>query len=154
MNIHQAQELLQRYQAGDCTSSENELVESWYQQLIETGEWQWDEGEKDMMRKVLEARIMKEVQVNGIPKKIKSPVFALPHFRWWAAASAIFLLGSFSYFMFFNKTKKPAQIAKVLSNDIKAPQSNRAMITLANGQKVYLDSTGNGALAIQGNVKL
>jgi hypothetical protein len=28
------------------------------------------------------------------------------------------------------------------------------MITLANGQKIYLDSAGNGALAVQGNVKL
>ena len=41
-----------------------------------------------------------------------------------------------------------------MPQDVTAPQSNRAMITLANGQKVFLDSAGNGALAIQGNVKL
>ena len=151
MDIRQVKELLQRYQAGDCTSSENELIESWYQQLIETGEWQWDEGEKDMMRNILEARIMK--QIDDSSKKEKASVFVMPRFRWWAA-SVIFLLGTFSYFMFFNKTKKPEQIAKVLPNDVKAPQSNRAMITLANGQKLYLDSAGNGALAVQGNVQL
>jgi transmembrane sensor len=152
MNIHQAKELLQRYQAGNCTSLENELIESWYRQLIETGEWEWDEGKKDMMQKMLEGRIMN--QVNDKPNKLKSPVFLLPHSRWWAAASVILLMGAFSYFLFFNKSTKPVQIAKALSNDIKAPQSNRAMITLANGQKVFLDSAGNGALAIQGNVKL
>ncbi|HEY5393107.1 MAG TPA: FecR domain-containing protein, partial [Hanamia sp.] len=150
MDIHQAKELLQRYQAGNCTHAEKELVENWYKQLIDTGEWQWGEGEKYMMQRIIEARIMK--QVNGPHKK---EVFYLkPRFQWWAAASVILLLGSFSYFLFFHKSTKPTQIAREFYNDVKAPQSNKAMITLANGQKVYLDSVGNGALAIQGNVKL
>ncbi len=152
MDIHQVRELLQKYRTGKCTPSENELIENWYRQLIDTGEWKWNEGEKEMMQKMLEARIMK--QVNNKRDKIKPPVFLLLRNRWWAAASAVLLLGAFSYLLFFNKSKKQAQFAKVLSNDVKAPQSNRAMITLANGQKVFLDSAGNGALAIQGNVKL
>ena len=152
MNIPQAKELLQKYQTGGCTDAEKELVESWYQQLIETNKWQWSEGERDIMQKMLESRIMKKI--NDKPGKTKSPVFLLPHTRWWAAASVILLLGIFSYFLFINKSIKPEQIAKVLPDDIKAPQSNRAMITLANGQKVFLDSAGNGALAMQGNVKL
>ena len=98
MNIQQVKELLQRYQAGNCTSSENELVESWYKQLIETGEWQWSEAEKDMMQNILEARIMK--QIDDKPNKTKSPVFHLSRSRWWAAAaSVIFLLGVAGYFM-------------------------------------------------------
>ena len=152
MDINEAKELLQRYQAGSSTTSENELVECWYQQLVETGEWQWGAGEKELIQNILEARIMK--QLDDMPKKAKSPVFLLPSFRWWAAATVIFLLGGFSYFMFFDKTPKPNDVVKVLHNDIKAPQSNRAMITLSNGQKIYLDSAGNGALAIQGNVNL
>lgn len=152
MNIHRAKEILQRYLAGKSTPSENKLIEGWYRQLIETGEWQWGEDEKDMMQKMLEARIMK--QINDKPNKIKSPVFQLPGARWWAAASVILLLGASGYFLFFNKTTRPTQIAKVLPDDIKAPQSNRAMVTLANGKKVFLDSVGNGALAVQGNVKL
>ena len=151
MSIHQAKELLQKYQAGNCTPSENELVENWYKQLINTGEWQWGEEEKDMMEKMIEARIMKQI---NRPNK-KRVFYLIPRSQWWAAAaSVILLLGAFSYFQFFHKSTKPTQIAKVLSNDVKAPQSNKAMITLANGQKVYLDSVGNGALAIQGNVKL
>jgi transmembrane sensor len=151
MDIHQAKELLQRYEAGECTPSENELIESWYKQLIETGEWEWGEGEKDMMQKILEVRIMK--RINNTPDKIKSPVFPLRR-SWWAAASIILLLGVSIHFLLVNKTTKPIQIAKVLPDDIKAPQSNRATITLANGQKVFLDSVGNGALAVQGNVNL
>ncbi|MDQ2719614.1 MAG: FecR domain-containing protein [Bacteroidota bacterium] len=151
MDIHQAKELLQRYREGNCTHAENELVESWYKQLIDTGEWQWGKGEKDMMQKVLEARIMKKVN----EKQKAHTRYLFPHSQWWAvAASVILLLGAFGYFMFFNKNTKLTQVAKVLPTDVNAPQSNKAMITLANGQKVYLDSAVNGALAIQGNVKL
>ncbi|MEO9146497.1 MAG: FecR domain-containing protein [Ginsengibacter sp.] len=150
MDIHQAKELLQRYQQGDCTPSENELVENWYRQLIDTGEWQWGDGERDMMQEMIEARIMK--QVNG-PRK-REVFYLMPRSQWLAAASIVILLGAFSYFMFFDKSTKPNHVVKVLPNDIKAPQSNRAMITLANGQKIYLDSAGNCTLAIQGNVKL
>jgi transmembrane sensor len=152
MNISQVRELLQRYQQGSCTASEIELVESWYQQLIKTSEWKWNDGEKEMMQQILEARIMK--QINDSAKKEKSSVFTLPHFRWWAAASVVALFGTLGYFMFFTGTGKPEPIAKVLPNDIQAPQVNRAMITLANGQKIYLDSSRNGSLAVQGNVQL
>ena len=150
MKINQVKELLQRYQSGNCTDSENELVENWYKQLINTGEWQWSEDERDLKQKIIEARIMKEM--NG-PQK-ERVYYLNTRFKWWAAASVIFLLAGFSYFLFFNKTTKPTQVAQVLQNDIKAPQLNNAMITLANGQKVYLDSVTNGALAIQGNIKL
>lgn len=149
MDIHQAKELLQKYQADNCTPSEIKLLENWYNQLIDTGEWQWGEGEKDIMEKALEARIMK--QVNSKQKKL---VYLIPRFQWWAAASFILFLAGFSYFFFYYKIIKPTQVLTVLRNDIKAPQSNKAMITLSGGQQVYLDSAGNGALAIQGNVKL
>ena len=56
MDIHQAKGLLQRYQAGKCTSSENELIENWYRQLIDTGELQWSEEEKEMMQQIIEGR--------------------------------------------------------------------------------------------------
>lgn len=152
MDIHQVKELLQKYQAGSCTPSEKELVESWYQQLIETGEWQWDEGEKDMIQRILEDRIMN--QINDSPQITKSRFFMLSRSYWWAAAAVIFLLGTCTYLLFFNNTAKPPQISKVLPADVKAPQLNRATITLADGQKIYLDSAGNGALVQQGNVAL
>ena len=152
MDIQQAKKLLQKYQQGDCSQSESELVEDWYKQLIDTGEWQWGEGEKDMMQKMIEARIMK--QINGTTKK--SVFYLNRRFQWWAAASVIFLLSGFSYFYFFSfhEKTKPTQVVKRVSNDVKAPQINKATITLNNGQRVYLDSVGNGTMAIQGSAKL
>ncbi|MEO6187205.1 MAG: FecR domain-containing protein [Ginsengibacter sp.] len=150
MDIRQAKELLQRYQSGNCTDSEIELVENWYKQLNDTGEFHWNKREKDTMQKMIETRLMN--QVDETPGK---KVFYLkPRFIWWAAASVFFLLAGFSYFMSFQKAVPPTQVVKVLPPDVEAPQSHKAMITLANGQKIFLDSAANGALAIQGNVKL
>src|SRR5690606_3399904 len=73
-----------------------------------------------------------------------------------AAASIILVVGISSYFLFFDKSGTPAEIVRTTTsgNDIKAPESNRAMITLADGRTVALHSVTTGMLAQQGNVKL
>lgn len=72
--------------------------------------------------------------------------------RWmWAAAAVVFLLGAGLYFLLPQKAKAPDQ---VVMNDIKAPDVTKATVTLANGERIYLDSVGNGALATQGNMNL
>lgn len=75
--------------------------------------------------------------------------------RWMIAASIIVLLGIGIYFIFFNDndvTKQDSPIAK--GTDVEAPKSSKAMITLASGKKIYLDSTTMGQIALQGNVKI
>lgn len=70
------------------------------------------------------------------------------------AASVILVIGMGSYFLFFNHLQQD-QIAKTnIPQDVKAPTTNRAMITLSNGKKIILDSAGNGTLAKQGNVSV
>lgn len=74
---------------------------------------------------------------------------------WWAAA--IFVLVSIGcYFIFFNNKEAVPEIVRVppTKKDVKAPETNRAMITLADGTTVYLDSVYNGQLAMQGHVQL
>jgi len=83
------------------------------------------------------------------------PVRRISHLRkWgWAAASIILLLGIGSYFLLAKKEKQPT-IADNAPMDVAAPTGNRAMITLADGTKVFLDNVGNGQLAQQGTIKL
>jgi ferric-dicitrate binding protein FerR (iron transport regulator) len=71
------------------------------------------------------------------------------------AASILLVIGLGAYFFVFNKGKQPQETVQALPpNDIGAPKTNRAMITLANGQTIYLDSAANGSLTLQGTVKL
>lgn len=153
MDINQAKELLRRYQTGSISQSEKELVESWYRQLIETGEWQWTEGEREKVEMMLESRILEKIK--DTQKQKAAHVYSLNRKYWWAAASIVLLLGFATYFLVFNEPTKSAHpVAINVTNDVAAPQSSKAMITLADGQRIFLDSISNGALAVQGNVKL
>jgi transmembrane sensor len=73
----------------------------------------------------------------------------------WVAAACIVLVAALAVVLSLTKsdigTKPPVAAT---STDIPAPQNNRAVITLADGRKVYLDSAGNGLLAQQDNVKV
>ena len=73
-----------------------------------------------------------------------------------AAAVIIILLGTGAFFLFADKKKK--EIAKTnpvtpINNDV-APGGNRAVLTLADGSTILLDSAQNGTLSQQGNIKV
>ena len=79
----------------------------------------------------------------------------LPWRRIAVAASIVLAVSISSYFLFFNKkTTNRQEYAITPKNDIAAPVSNRATLTLANGKIVYLDSMANGLLAEQADVHI
>ncbi len=75
--------------------------------------------------------------------------------RWIAAASVILLLGSVAMILQRNSTSKNtiAKKENLLKNDV-APGQQGAVLTLANGEIVLLDSAGNGTVATQGNAQV
>lgn len=74
--------------------------------------------------------------------------------RWIAAASIILLIGLATYFLFFNKNMNRPDTAVAITTDVESPRSNRSMITLADGSRIYLDSATNGELVVQDNIRL
>jgi ferric-dicitrate binding protein FerR (iron transport regulator) len=64
---------------------------------------------------------------------------------WWAAASIILLISVGTYLLI--KTKSPQQVA--VSTKI-LPGKDGAILTLADGSKVLLDTVKNGIVAVQG----
>lgn len=69
------------------------------------------------------------------------------------AASIVLVMGVGIYFLFFSKAEKQNVLVKTtVSHDVEAPGNNRAMIILDNGERMFLDSVGNGTLTTQGNV--
>lgn len=93
---------------------------------------------------------VREEQAEIIPLR-KRPVI-----RWAAAAVIVLSLGTAAYWLFNNNQAGSTEVAATTTTiqDVPAPQTNRATITLANGKTVYLDSAANGSLATQGNVQL
>jgi len=75
-----------------------------------------------------------------------------------AAAAAILIISSGLYFWQFNHSDKDLVKAENKSfnykNDIPPPKNSKPVLTLANGTIINLDSSGNGTLAVQGNISI
>jgi len=152
----------------------SELFDRWYNhhQVTEQEEKELMELLKDAAREERLEGLMKEAYeslraepfftaaqrnqiADTILKKSTSRIFTLR--RVAVAASIIVMLGLGTYFLFFQKSKLQKDIASTrdsLPDDIAAPKNNKAMITLADGRKVALDSLVNGTLVVQGHVKV
>lgn len=93
--------------------------------------------------------------------KKQAPVHRLPVNPGWSfwrrlavAAAVILVMGVSGYFFLFQRQRSPEIAQVVLENDVTAPETSRAMITLSDGQKIFLDSALNGSLSMQGDVEL
>lgn len=71
--------------------------------------------------------------------------------KWGWAAAVIIAAGVGIYF--FNTSQKPQQQQQVTAKDI-APGKNGAILTLADGSTIVLDSMANGVIAQQGNAEI
>ncbi len=149
MNIKEARDLLQRYERGATSAAENQLIEQWYETLIETGEWQWDEKEKQRLRQLMEYELISKI--GGQSGRTHVISFSRSITRIAASIILVLAMGAGAYFMFHKKVHKSGELA---SHDVLAPNSNRAILRLSNGQVIYLDSAVRGALATIGNVNL
>jgi ferric-dicitrate binding protein FerR (iron transport regulator) len=100
-------------------------------------------------------------------KKISEKITEFPSFkvykslniRRWVAAAAIFIivLGAGGYFILHKTPDKIAKTENILPQNKKtdiAPGGNKAVLTLANGSTIILDSAQNGTLSSQGNIKI
>jgi transmembrane sensor len=125
-------DLLKKYEAGECTPEEAALVESWYTHALKT-------NGKFTVDPAVRAAIKKRTW-NDLREK-KSFNYA-----YLAAATVILLLsvgGGLLYTRQFSPSE-PVGIAKAA--DIQ-PGGNKAILTLGDGTKIALDSVKNGQVA-------
>jgi transmembrane sensor len=74
---------------------------------------------------------------------------------WFRYASIILIVLLSSVYIYLNSIKNKTHLISSLSQkDVHAPHSNLSTLTLANGNKVFLDSTGTGVLAIEGGTAI
>lgn len=155
--------LFRRYLQKRLTDAEEtELFQLWLDPFLEGSRTQLLNNlydglpeDKDMpateIDRVFQQVVKKQEQMHSLPVKKRWFIWS----RMAVAASVLLVVGLGVYFFLFNKGKQPQEAVQASSpNDIGAPKTNRAMITLANGQRIYLDSAANGSLTVQGTVKL
>lgn len=95
-------------------------------------------------------QINHQINLDNVDKK---PVHFINWKRITAAAAIFIILVSGSYFLLRKEATQKLVVKKeIQGTDVAAPNTSNAIITLANGQQIILDSAGNGTLATQGNV--
>lgn len=151
MDANEAKALLHRYLEGNASPDEILLVEQWYQHLADAGEWNWDEGEKEKdegekqkLEDAIEGRLLHQI------RSAETPVRKINAVKWVAAAVFVLLAGTASWLLFFNTKKESAAISQRFGNDV-APGRNAAILTLAGGKQLILDSGATGTISQQGN---
>ncbi|SFF08379.1 FecR family protein [Chitinophaga sp. CF118] len=130
-----ASKLLDKYYENKCSQEEIFMIESWYFHMAGTIEHEIDEA--------LVESICKEIWDNINPDR-KKKVISL--YRVAAAAAVLVLvLGSLWYFNDHEKGTLPLGIERM-------PVINKAILELADGREIYMDSTSQFQIATQEGV--
>lgn len=145
--------LIEKYQTGRITADEQSQLNDWYHSFNDQEtEFNGTETEQQLAERI-KSRLLETIRHEGMvmPRRLK---WQIP-----AAAAIVLLLLSIGTYMMISS--KPAKKEIVKSNtpnasytgDIK-PGSNKALLVLADGSTIILDSAANGTISEQGNIKV
>lgn len=145
--------LLSRYSEGLLTAEENLELQQYSQDADASG--QFNEELAEMMQASDMETVADKEAWEGMLKAVlstdKAPVVKrvrlLPGY--WAAASLLVLLGAGLYWVFSASGKKEESSVAVSEQQPIAPGQEGAILTLADGTRIVLDSLSNGVVAMQ-----
>ncbi|RVU02389.1 FecR family protein [Mucilaginibacter limnophilus] len=95
--------------------------------------------------------VLSRIKADGRFVTVLQPPVIKFYQRRWLQVAAILLVILTAVIVVLNKNNTPANIAENIIQKPIVPGSNKAMLTLANGQTVVLDSASNGVIAGAGN---
>ena len=129
-------------QSGEDSELKSYVLDIWdrYKPSEELSYVNWDE---------IYSRVMQPAVVPLQPKVRKM--------RWAKLTAAAVIVGALAtgaYFYLAPRSGQSMATVQPKKSDIPPPSGNKAILTLADGTKIALDSTGNGTLATQGSVKI
>ncbi|WP_214071767.1 FecR family protein [Mucilaginibacter sp. dw_454] len=150
LSFEKLQELSDKWLKGTITAEELELLEGWYNRQPDVDiNWQAGDADEEQLRERLLYHIT-QVQKAEAPVR---PLYKRPMVYQVAAILAL-AFGATFYYISAIKSKPVAAVDALTKAEIKAPNPNQAVLTLANGKKVVLDNAGNGLIAKQGNTQI
>lgn len=144
MNHKEADQILGKYLNHTASHDERILVDNWYEN--ESGKRKLtDEDDFEHLASELWAATQQRA---GLYPKIKTKKL----WPYIAAAALMLIFLSIGSYILLNK-KSGQQLAKIQTHDI-PPGGNKAILTLANGKKIILNSVQNGKLIQQENTAI
>lgn len=148
--------LVEKKLRGTILPEEQVLLDQWFNQKTEEHMvWYSDDPDEKALRQRLLKRIQEDTALSGHQDAIHR-MQVWRRYRWSAAAILLLIAGYLGYLFIFDKNAAPIELAveqKPAVQDI-VPGHKGAILTLANGRKIVLDSAGNGHIAVQGGQQL
>ncbi len=148
MDANQFSDLLKRYRLGTCTEEEKVWVEGWYSERRSKIYNPLTEEDEALAGERIYSNVMNRLAVETGDKVI--PLWR-KNKMWWVAAGTMLLMATAAYFL-FNKKESVSETVRTPTPETKPvmPGGNKALLTLADGSVIVLDSAANGALSQQG----
>lgn len=163
MNDDQVAHLLQLYFNGSITPLQQETLADWIQDNGHTEQFEnlmqqsWRQFQPgDTVADEKAAQWLQQIMANTTAVQPAPVITGSRAWVRWAAAAAILIVFGLGILFLLIKNKKPAQEAMktIVKQDVPPPATSTAVLTLANGQRIVLDSAAKGSLAMQGNTEV
>lgn len=146
---HELREMIRRYLAGTASDAEIEFLNTWEERIDRQEDLFAKEPEISRLHQkvLIEKEINKRLNRNKIRK-------IYPLWARIAVAAAVFIILSVAVYLAVPSLNQENQSSSVrFRNDID-PGSDKAVLTLADGRKIILDTAENGQLATQSDITI
>ncbi|AXY78041.1 DUF4974 domain-containing protein [Paraflavitalea soli] len=152
----QLRQLAKKFIGGTATDEESALLHAWYNS-VDADPTEIVQVDAPTSSQEIGAAIFASLQ-----KKIeqeRARVLEMPQrsFSWkYAAAAILVLVVGISVYLNLKVKTIDEQLAttNLTVTEVVAPQSTRAVITLTDGKRLYLDSLPDGIIAYEGNARV
>lgn len=157
MDDQQLLDILAKYEAGTITEDELQLLEEWYASfeanpdLINSLSAEERVFRKKQLREKIFDQIDTETSTSAEPPKRR--FFFHPGPRLWQVAASLVFLCAVSFYIFKKQSAQLPIPTSAQSNSIH-PATDKAILTLGNGEKIMLDESKNGELSAEGNIHI
>jgi ferric-dicitrate binding protein FerR (iron transport regulator) len=157
---HKISELIIKHLRGEISQEERTELDAWIEASPENKAlYQELTTEETLAKEVKDINGIRSRILGSIHKQVPElspviPMYRRKVFRWVAAACIILVMGYGLWVTSERKATRQQGNEATAIHDVPAPKETRAVITLANGSKVYLDSASNGTIAQENNVNV
>lgn len=143
--------LIEKYEAGTASPEEIAELNNWYHSFDDTVA---SMGSAESLTKAELGLAIKE----RISKSTRKDSPALYRRIWFRAAAVVFVLllgAAYFYYLQPGPDKQVAVKTPAIQSPVEVvPGGNKALLTLADGSTIILDSASNGLLSTQGNIEV
>jgi ferric-dicitrate binding protein FerR (iron transport regulator) len=152
MNSEKAKALIEKYNKGECSPEEIRLIEEWENALEATGELASDQKGMEVWGNTIRERILNEIRAEE-PANSPQIIKRIP-LRWWmVAAACILLVISLIIYWAIPGNRSNEEVVNNFPAE-RSPGKEGAILTLADGKTIILDTITNGIIASQKGISV